>query len=151
MLVGCELHLSAFLLLLSEKTNITVRRFMKCPFLYQENIQPAGKPIGKHLSEQKKHTHLRTVSYLSLYQGRDLKPLMAMRCDNVYSHNPVVRLAGNFGAIHYYAPLPAGSSAVLQVSLIERYTHSGYYPAVSERSASAAVSVEYRNSRVFRW
>ena len=36
-------------------------------------------------------------------------------------------------------------STVLQVLQIHTFTHSGFYPAVPERSLSTAVSVEYWN------
>jgi hypothetical protein len=38
---------------------------------------------------------------------------------------------------------PVAESAVVQVLLTDTFTHSGFYPAVSERSLSIAVSVEY--------
>jgi len=48
---------------------------MKCPFLFQKNIQPEGKTIGKNLSEKEKkkkktrararaHTHTHTCIQL---------------------------------------------------------------------------------------
>jgi hypothetical protein len=44
--------------------------------------------------------------------------------------------------------LPVVESAVAQVLLADKFTHSGVHPAVSERSPSTAVSVEYLNIRV---
>jgi len=41
---------------------------------------------------------------------------------------------------------PVAESTVVQMLLIDTFTHSGFYPAVSERSLSTAVSVEYWNS-----
>ena len=41
---------------------------------------------------------------------------------------------------------PVAESTVVQVLFIDTFTHFGFYPAVSERSLSTAVPVEYRNS-----
>jgi hypothetical protein len=41
---------------------------------------------------------------------------------------------------------PVAESTVVQVLLIDTFTHSGFYPAVLERSVTNSVSVEYWNS-----
>ena len=43
---------------------------------------------------------------------------------------------------------PVAESTVAHVLFIDTFTHSGFYPAVSDRSPSTAVSVEYLNLRV---
>jgi len=71
------------------------------------------------------------------------------------TNNPAVWPAGNLpagcrvapGAIHYYARLPAGSRVNRDADVVYRpFTHSDFYPAVTERSLSTAVSLEYCNS-----
>jgi hypothetical protein len=41
---------------------------------------------------------------------------------------------------------PVAESTVVQLLLIETFTHSGFHPVVAERSLSTAVSVEYWNN-----
>lgn len=69
-----------------------------------------------------------------------------MRCDNVYLHNPVVRLAWNFGIVHYYTPLPAGSWVSNVAGTADRDMYTLRFLPGCIRAASSAVSVEYCNS-----
>jgi hypothetical protein len=78
-----------------------------------------------------------------------------------YSHNPIIWPSGNLPAGCLEQPelstamtgrRTAAQSTVLQELLTDTFTHSGFNPAASERSASTAMSAEYWNSSVSqRW
>jgi hypothetical protein len=66
-----------------------------------------------------------------------------------------VQCSGTQESIHLFKHpgrrmVAESAPAAVQVLLIYTFTHSNFYPAVSQRSLSTAVSVQYWNNWVFR-